>query len=92
MTTRQEYQAQIEAKLEEQKVKLGELRARAQEAGEDVKEDIAEAISEMEEKVEIGKVKVKELADAADDKWEEVKDSMEEGWASLSDRVKGWFS
>jgi F0F1-type ATP synthase membrane subunit b/b' len=99
MKTKDEYVAEAKLQLDEWETELAELRAKAADASEDVKEKIEHQIAELKAKWDEGAARRQEILDAADDKWEDIKDEAEEKWAEIKvgasraiDRIKSMFS
>lgn len=103
MATREEIQAQMEAKLEAGSKKIDELKAEMAEAGDKASAESAEALADAERLLEKGKEKYAELASASDEQfdkvvastketWDELSKQVEGGWAAVTDKVKSLFS
>jgi uncharacterized protein YjbJ (UPF0337 family) len=99
MKTKEEYLAEAKVQLDEWEADLAQLRDKAQDASEDVKDKVEEQIAELKAKWDEGAARRQEILDAADDKWDALKDEAEEQWADIKtgakdaiDRVKSMFS
>ncbi|AFL74130.1 hypothetical protein [Thiocystis violascens] len=99
MMTKEEYVEKLKNQLDEWKVDLDNLRAKAADAADDVRESIEKEIAEIKLKWDEGEGKRQEMIDSADEKWDELKEDAEEGWAHLTgfvkdslDRIKSKFS
>jgi F0F1-type ATP synthase membrane subunit b/b' len=99
MKTKDEYLAEAKAQLDEWEADLTELRHKASEASDDVREAVEQQIAELKAKWDQGAARRQEVLEAADDKWDAIKDEAEEQWAQLKigakdalDRIKSLFS
>jgi len=99
MKTKEEYLADAKAHLDEWEGELTELRKKAAESSEDVREQVEEHIAALKAKWDEGAERRQEILDAADDKWDEVKEEAEEKWGQVRDgakealdRIKSYFS
>jgi hypothetical protein len=99
MRSKEEYLAEAKAHLNEWEAELKELRQKAGDASDDVKEKVEQQIAELKAKWEEGAAHRQEILDAADDKWDHIKDEAEEKWAQVKagareriDRIKALFS
>jgi hypothetical protein len=99
MKTKDEYLAEAKAQLDEWETDLAELRRKAADTSDDVKEKIEEEIAELKAKWDQGAARRQEILDAADDKWDDIRDDAEEKWAEVKhgarqaiDRIKSMFS
>jgi ribosomal protein L29 len=99
MKTKEEYIAEAKHQLDEWEAELVELRAKAADAADDVKDKVDHQIAELKAKWEEGAARRQEILDAADDNWEDIKDEAEEKWAEIKvgashaiDRIKAMFS
>ncbi|MEE4146659.1 MAG: hypothetical protein V2I26_17775 [Halieaceae bacterium] len=103
MATREEIQAEMEAKLAAGSKQIDEMKAEMAKAGDKVSAESAEALKDAERLLEKGKAKYAELASASDEQfdkvvastketWEELSSQIEGGWAAVTDKVKSFFS
>lgn len=99
MQTKDEYVAKLKAQLDEWESDLTQLRDKASDASDDVKEKVDHQIAELKLKWDELAVRRDRIADAADEKWESLKDEAEEKWAEVKvgvtdsiDRIKSMFS
>jgi hypothetical protein len=74
---REAYQNQIEAKLKGAGQKIDELRARAAEIKEDMKEEFNQQMEELKKKQEMASKKSDELKASSGKAWEDIKSGME---------------
>ncbi len=98
MQTKDEYLAKLKTQLDEWESDLAQLRDKAGDASDDVKEKVEQQIAELKAKWDEGAARRQEILDAADDKWEALKDDAEAKWADLKvgvkdsiDRIKSMF-
>jgi hypothetical protein len=91
--------AKLKAQLDEWESDLAQLRDKASDASDDVKEQVDHQIAELKLKRDELTVRRDRIAEAADDKWEAVKDEAEETWTKVEvglkhsiDRIKSMFS
>ncbi len=89
--TKDELLAKIHSTIDEQQIRLTQLKNKARDESKEAIGDIRAAIADLEPKLEQAKAKAKEVADTADDRWDELKDSLEAGWDEASSKIeKGW--
>jgi hypothetical protein len=99
MKTKEQYLAEAKAQLDEWEADLTQLRNKASDASDDVREAVEQQIAELKAKWDQGAARRQEVLDAADDKWDAIKDEAEEHWAELKtgakhaiDRIRSHFS
>jgi DNA anti-recombination protein RmuC len=99
MKTKEEYLADAKAQLDEWEGELAELRKKAAESSDDVREQVEQQMATLKTKWDEGAQRRQEILDAADDKWDDIKDEAEEKWDQVKhgakeaiDRVKSYFS
>ena len=99
MKTKEEYLAAAKAQLDEWEGELTELREKAADASDDVREKVEHQIAALKAKWDEGAARRQEILDAADDKWDDIKDEAEEKWAQVKsgakdaiDHIKSLFS
>lgn len=99
MKTKEEYLAEAKAQLDEWEVDLAELRRKAADASDDVREQFDQQIAELKAKWDDGAAGRQEILDAADDQWDDLKEEAEEKWAEVKagardamERIKSLFS
>ena len=82
---KEEYQRQIETKLNELEKRIDELQVKAKEAGKEVKDEINKAVNEaeLEKKKEAAKKKLEELKSASADTWDKVKAELDDAVEEL---------
>ena len=83
-----DFQEKLNAQVDELEAKLDNLKLKAKDATADAKEKYNALIDDIEPKIAEGKAKLKELADTADDAWDDVK----EGAASIWEQMKSTFN
>lgn len=82
-----DFQAKLNAQVDELEAKLDNLKLKAKDATAEAKVKYNDLIDDIEPKIAEGKAKLKELADTADDAWDDVK----EGAASIWEQMKSTF-
>ena len=65
MDNKHDYQAKLNAQLDEWKAEIAKLQAKAEAAGEEAKEDYREAVDGLQKRRETLKVQLREMAKAA---------------------------
>ena len=83
-----EYLAKLKTQLDEWESDLSQLRDKAGEASDDVREAVENQIAELKAKWDEGAARRQEILDAADDKWDDIKDDVEEKWVDIKVGVK----
>jgi DNA anti-recombination protein RmuC len=78
-----EYQKRIEAKLNEFKQKLEELKGKAGELKEDAKKEFNQEMKELQKKEEAANKKLKELKSTSAKTWEKIKADMDKELSEL---------
>ena len=84
---KEEYQIQLEDKLNELENKIKDLQAKVANAGEEAKAKYNEMIEALQKKQQEARNKLKELKSASADAWEDVKSGTE---AALEDLKKAY--
>lgn len=87
MNDKEIYHQKYQAKLDEWKVEIDKLKAKASGVSADVKQELNQQIEALEIKIEEGKAKLAELIEADEDKWESFKASVESVWNSLKSSI-----
>ncbi|MFO7634804.1 MAG: hypothetical protein R6W76_19805 [Caldilinea sp.] len=77
MSSKQEYQQQLQAQLDEWQADVDRLRAKVSTAITDVHPEMDERIEELKRRIEAGQTQLAELAKASDDGWKSMKDDIE---------------
>jgi hypothetical protein len=88
MSLKAAYREKIEAQIEEQRARLGLLKAKARRAAADVKIIAYEEIGDAEAKLNALKGKLKELGNASGDAWQDMKSGVEKAWTDLTRSCK----
>ena len=93
MKSREEIQAEIEAKLEAGRNQVEELKKKMADSTGDVTKEMKDALAEAEEKLAGGMDKLKELKNASDEHFNELRAQAEDNWDNLSKQVlENWES
>lgn len=82
--TREAYQGDIEAKLQEWGAKLDQLKAKADTINDDAKAEIDEKINILTIKKENLEIKLAELKSSSGDAWESLKLGFQSAWNELT--------
>jgi hypothetical protein len=97
--SKEEYLAKLQAHLDEWKVDLEGLKAKAAEATGEAKAKLDEQIADLAPKWEEAKKKLEEWRGSADETWDEFKVEAEAKWDQLTvtvkesvERIKSYFS
>jgi len=80
MSTRDEFVAQMQAKLDEWNAEIEELEAKARKQKAQATADYHARIAELKDKRDEAAKKLKEVQNASDDAWEELKTGAERIW------------
>jgi chromosome segregation ATPase len=83
MADRQTKQGQMETTLKEWGAKIDELKAKADEAGEDAQADIDSKIKYLEERKAEMQSNLEKLKASSDDAWESVVSGFQGAWTEL---------
>ncbi len=73
----------VQAQLDEWKVELDKLKAKASEAGSEAQVILNKHIDTLEVKIKDGTKKLANVADVTDEAWDEVKEGVESAWKTL---------
>ena len=92
MKSREEIQADFDAKLETLSTKLEEYSGKAKDASNSINKEFNDNIAELESKLQAGKEKSKEMASASDEKFEELRSQAAENWDALSSKLEDNWS
>lgn len=83
MNDKELYQQKKQAQLDEWKMEVDKLKARASGASADAQLELNKQIEALGGKIKEGKAKLAEVADASEDAWESIKDGVESAWDSI---------
>ena len=103
MTDRKEIEREMQEKIAEGESAFQKLKAKLDDAGDEVSEETREAVHAAGRALEQGKAKMTRLAEASDDEfdklwaetkdeWHELKGHMSSGWSKFSHAVKDFFA
>ena len=82
-TERQAYEQKMDARLAKWDAQMQALKARAREAGADVKAEIGEELHALEERSKAAKKKLRAFREASGDAWQDLKEGLDESWQAL---------
>ena len=80
---KENYQARIEAQLDEWRADIDRLREKAKNATAETKLKYQENIDKLELKLDEGKSRLKELRESGSEAWEAVKDGADSIWDTM---------
>jgi ElaB/YqjD/DUF883 family membrane-anchored ribosome-binding protein len=103
MADRQEIESKLQATISKGEEKVEELKAKMAELGDDASDEARDALAAAENTLQAGKDKLSELTAASDEQfdsmmesaketWDDLSAQVEGGWASVTDKVKQFFS
>lgn len=99
MADRKEIEREMKEKIAEGESAYQKIKAKLEDAGDDVSEETREAVRDAGRALEQGKAKLKRLAEASDDEfdklwaeskdeWHDLKGHISSGWTRFSNAVK----
>jgi len=92
MNNRETYQGEMEKKLQEWGAKLDELKANADNIGDNVRAEYDQQIQDLQAKKEDLEGKLAELKSTSDDAWASVQSGFQSAWDELSAGFEEAFS
>jgi ElaB/YqjD/DUF883 family membrane-anchored ribosome-binding protein len=103
MANRQEIESNLQAMIDKGEEEVKVLNAKMAEMGDDASDESKEALAAAENTLQKGKDKLSELTAASDEQfdsmmesaketWDDLSEQVESGWASVTDKVKQFFS
>lgn len=88
---RQQLQARLQGQLEEQLVRLGELKARATDRADALEDEAQDQIDALQAKADVLGARLEDLSEAGEDAWEKIRHGAESAWEDLADSVtRAW--
>jgi hypothetical protein len=88
MSIKEAYEKKIEAQMDEWKIEINKLKAKANKAEADAQIKYYKQIEDIRAKQEAAREKLTELKGAGEDAWEDLKTGLENALNSLGDAVK----
>ncbi len=88
MVNREEYQGKMEAQLSEWGAEIDKLKARADKAAADTRQDYFDQVEALHAKQASMQTKLQELKTSSDDAWEDLKDGLDHSW----NQIRGSFN
>ncbi len=85
MENKEEYQGKMEAQLSEWGVELDKLKARADKAVADTRQDYYDQIEALHAKQSSMQAKLQELKTSSDDAWGDLKEGLDHSWNQVKD-------
>ena len=88
MSTKDAYEKQLQAQLDEFSAEIDRLKARADQAEADAEPWLHKQVEALQEKHRAAKEKLGELKEAGDDAWEDLKAGIVAAWDSVGEALK----
>jgi multidrug resistance efflux pump len=85
MENREEYQGKMEAQLSEWGAEIDKLKARADNAAADTRQDYCDQIEALRDKQAVMRMKLQELKTSNDGAWWDLKEGLDHSWNEIKD-------
>ncbi len=88
MSLKDSYEKKLRAQLDEWKLEINVLKAKADKADAEAQLEFYKQVEQLREMQERARNRLDTLRDASDDAWEDMKAGMESAWLSLGTAIK----
>lgn len=88
MSKRDEYVAEMKAKLDEWNAEIDELEAKSKQAEAQARQRYLERVTELKSKRDEGRAKLDEIQSASEQSWETLKTGAETIWGDIKKTLK----
>ena len=88
MSKKEAYEQKIEARLDEWKAEINQLKAKAQKAEADAQIRYYKQIEDIQAKQEAARKKLRALKNAGEDAWKDLKTGLDDALNRLGDAIK----